>query len=188
MGDVEPRQTEATNTDAKENSAGPTPAQRGPVSRGGVIALIVGIVILLPALYFSETIVGAFQLQAWSKAGAIAAVKEFAQAVESGDKAKVEAFAGPMGILCTVADGRITAVKTDAKAKQKPSVPTEKLIPTRYEPDADSRYIFSMKPPVLVLILPAQGGRISYDLTRTNGKWVVVGLMSISPRVSEAPK
>jgi len=182
MGDTEAQRPSSPESQPEARPS--SPAKRPGVSRGAVIALVVGLVALLPLLYFSEVIVGAVRLQAWSKAGAISAVKEFVQAVESGDEARVQAFAGPTGILCTVADGRITAVKTDAKAAQKPSIPTEKLIPTSYEPDADSRYIFSMKPPVLVLVLPAPGGRISFDVTRTDGKWVVMGIMSLSPRVS----
>jgi len=157
------------------------PARRPAVSRGAVVALVIGLVALFPLLYFSEAIVGAVTLQAWSKAGAVATIQEFANAVQAGDEAKLQSLAGPAGFKCTFESGRIVRLKTDAKAAQKPEIPTERALPTSFVPGPESRYLFGTKPPLLVLVLPAQEGRVSFDMTRAQGKWRILGLSSLGP-------
>lgn len=179
MGDTE---TQQLNAPESEDDAQPTaPARRAPVSRDAVVALVVGLALLLPFLYFSETIVGAVKLQVWSKAGALATIRDYASAVRAGDEAKLQALAGPAGFKCTVEDGRIVRLKTDARAAQKPEISVERAVPTSFTPDPESRYVFSSKPPLLVLVFPAQEGRVSFDVTRANGRWLIVGMSSLGP-------
>jgi len=177
MGDADTQQL--GSPESQQESQPAAAAKRPPVSRDAVVVLVLGLVLLLPLLYFSEAIVGAVKLQVWSKAGALATVRDYVSAVRAGDEAKLQTLAGPAGFKCTIENGRIVRLRTDARAAQKPEISVERAVPTSFTPDPESRYLFSSKPPLLVLVLPAQEGRVSFDMTRANGKWLILGMSSL---------
>ncbi|HOS95009.1 MAG TPA: hypothetical protein PLQ54_16965, partial [Armatimonadota bacterium] len=65
MGDADTQQL--GSPESQQESQPAAAAKRPPVSRDAVVVLVLGLVLLLPLLYFSEAIVGAVKLQVWSK-------------------------------------------------------------------------------------------------------------------------
>jgi len=162
-------------------SEGPKPvAKRAGVSAGAIVTLVVAFLLLCVGMYYSDVIRGVVVLRPWSKGGAIAAVKSYAKALETNDEAALQAVGGKVGFQCGMENGRIVTVKSGGAAMQMAPIPVEQAIPSDFTPDKESYYRFSGDPPNYTLVLPSRaGGRLSFTMTRAEGKWVIISLNAL---------
>jgi len=155
-------------------------ATQARISPGAIVTLVVAFLALCAAMYYADTLKGIAFLRPWSKAGPMGAIRAYAKALENNDEAALKAVGGNVGFHCVVEGGRIVALKSGGAFGSFPPIPVDQATPSSFTPDKDSYYRFAADPPVYTVMLPAKdGGRLSFGMTRVNGKWAIISLNPI---------
>ncbi|HOS95008.1 MAG TPA: hypothetical protein PLD23_22100 [Armatimonadota bacterium] len=158
----------------------PPVAKKAGVSLGAIVTLVVAFLVLCVGMYYADTLRGVLFLRPWSKAGPIGAIRAYAKALEANDEAALDAVGGSVGFQCVFEGGRIVALKSGGAFGSFPPIPVEQATPSSFTPDQDSYYRYTADPPVYTVMLPAKdGGRLSFGMTRVNGKWAIISLNPI---------
>lgn len=155
-------------------------SKKAGVSTGAIITLVVAFLVLCVGMYYADTLKGVVFLRPWSKAGPMGAIRAYAKALEADDEGARKAVGGSVGFECTVEGGRIVALESGGAFGSFPPTPVDQATLSSFTPDRDSYYRYTADPPIYTAMLPVrEGGRLSFGMTRVNGKWATISLNPI---------
>jgi len=154
------------------------------LSKGAIVALIVGLVVVVLVTYFTAEIQNFVALKAWSKGATRAVAARVVDAIQNRDAAAIQEFCGGP-VKPTEADGKLVALGITG-GMAPPPVPVENLTPV--EGVDKARIAFQIRPPhgtATVTMAGPNGSQIVLTLKPEKGKWNLV-MVSSSVRAQNA--
>ena len=152
-------------------------SKKAGVSTGAIITLVVAFLVLCVGMYYADTLKGVVFLRPWSKAGPMGAIRAYAKALEADDEGARKAVGGSVGFECTVEGD---ASWRSIGRRSAPSRPRWTRPRCRASRRTETRITATRPPPIYTAMLPVrEGGRLSFGMTRVNGKWATISLNPI---------
>lgn len=154
------------------------------LSKGAIVTLIVGLVVVVLVTYFTAEIQNFVALKAWSKGATRAVAARVVEAIRNRDAAAIQEFCGGP-VKPTEADGKLAALGITG-GMAPPPVPVENLTPV--EGVEKAQIAFQIRPPhgtATVTMAGANDSKIVLTLKPEKGKWNLV-MVSSSIRAQNA--
>lgn len=147
------------------------------VSRGAIVALVVGLVLVILVTYFADEVRHFFSLGAWSTGRARAATAQVVEVIRNRDFAAAQALCGRQ-VKAAEKDGKLSGLGM-AGPMTPPPIPIEFLTPTAGAEQAKITFQLGATVGTATAELPGpDGSKIRFVLKRPQGKWLLVGVMT----------
>jgi len=154
------------------------------LSKGAIVALLIGLVVVILVTYFTAEIKNFVALRAWSKGATRAVAARVVEAIQNRDAAAIEEFCGGP-VKPTEADGKLVSLGIKG-GMAPPPVSVENLTPV--EGVDKARIAFQVRPPhgtATVTMSGPNDSEIVLTLKPEKGKWSL-WMVSSSSRAQAA--